>query len=159
MQAVGNFSASEYLAWFWCILLSQVHYFSTTSYLFIRLCFMSHVLCFSNTFIFTVKDRNAEFTHNQLCLLKKNVYSEGSEALALLPRELCVPHPWRCSELDWMGPWALIWWGAALPMAGGWIWMSSESLPTQAILWFYEKVMYYLLLVLFCVSADFFTVC
>jgi len=33
-------------------------------------------------------------------------HSEGSEALAQLPREAVVPHPWRCSRPGWIGPWA-----------------------------------------------------
>ena len=33
-------------------------------------------------------------------------YSDGSEALALLPRELWVPHPWKHSKPGWIGPWA-----------------------------------------------------
>jgi len=37
---------------------------------------------------------------------KKILHSEGSEALAQLPREAVVPHPWRCSRLGWMGAWA-----------------------------------------------------
>jgi len=32
--------------------------------------------------------------------------SEGGEALALLPRELWVPHPCRHSRPGGMGPWA-----------------------------------------------------
>jgi len=33
-------------------------------------------------------------------------YSEGGEALAQLPRELWMSHPWRCSTPGWMGPYA-----------------------------------------------------
>jgi len=29
---------------------------------------------------------------------------EGGEALAQLPRELWMPHPWRHSRPGWMGP-------------------------------------------------------
>jgi len=29
---------------------------------------------------------------------------EGGEALAQLPREAVVPHPWSCSRPGWMGP-------------------------------------------------------
>jgi len=32
------------------------------------------------------------------------VVSKCGEALALLPRELQVPHPWRCPKPGWMGP-------------------------------------------------------
>ena len=39
---------------------------------------------------------------------KEILHSEGSEALAQLPIELLVPHPWRCSGLGWMGPWAAV---------------------------------------------------
>jgi len=31
---------------------------------------------------------------------------ECGKALAQLPREAVVPHPWRCSRPGWMGPWA-----------------------------------------------------
>ena len=53
----------------------------------------------------------------------------------------CPIHPWRCSRLGWMGPWAAwagstcggwwpcLWWGVGAPW-------SLRSLPTQAILWF-----------------------
>lgn len=34
---------------------------------------------------------------------KKILYSE-SESLAQLPRDAVVPHPWRRSRPDWMGP-------------------------------------------------------
>ena len=34
------------------------------------------------------------------------LHSEGGEALAQLPREAVVPHPWRHSRPGWMGPWA-----------------------------------------------------
>ena len=35
---------------------------------------------------------------------RKNFVSEGGEALAQLPREAVVPHPWRRSRPGWMGP-------------------------------------------------------
>ena len=35
-----------------------------------------------------------------------NLSSEGGEVLALLPRELWVPHPCRHSRPGGMGPWA-----------------------------------------------------
>lgn len=34
------------------------------------------------------------------------LHSEGSGALAQLPREAVVPHTWRCLRLGWMKPWA-----------------------------------------------------
>jgi len=40
-------------------------------------------------------------------------------ALARLPRELWVPHPWRYSRTGWIGPWAAELVGAALLLAGG----------------------------------------
>jgi len=53
------------------------------------------------------------------------LYSESGEALAQLPREAVVPHPWRCSRPGWMEPRA-----AELPTAG----WALRSLPTQTIL-------------------------
>ena len=47
-------------------------------------------------------------------------YSEGGEALAQLPRELWVPHPWRHSRPGWVGRGQPELVGAALPMAEGW---------------------------------------
>jgi len=47
-------------------------------------------------------------------------HSEGSEALAQLPRELWVPHPWRHSRPGWVGCGQPELVGAALPMAEGW---------------------------------------
>jgi len=35
-----------------------------------------------------------------------NSFLGGGEALAQLPREAVVPHPWQCSRPGWMGPWA-----------------------------------------------------
>ena len=56
-------------------------------------------------------------------------------------RELWMPHPWRCSRLGWMGPWAA-WAGEWQPCpqqetGTGW---ALRSLPTQAILWFYDSM-------------------
>jgi len=34
------------------------------------------------------------------------IHNEDGEALAQLPRELWVPHPWRHSGPGWMRPWA-----------------------------------------------------
>ena len=57
----------------------------------------------------------------------------------------CLVHPWRCSRPGWMGPWAA-WAGMK---CGGWwpcLWRgvgaswSLRSLPTQAILWFYDSM-------------------
>ena len=64
------------------------------------------------------------------------LHSEGGEALALLPRELWVPHPWRCPRPGWMGPWAA-WAGGwtTSPLkgvGGGW---ALRSFPTQLTLW------------------------
>jgi len=58
-----------------------------------------------------------------------------SEALAQLPREAVVPHPRRRSGPDWMGLWALSWWVAALPTAGGWDWAGFEipSNPNHSV--------------------------
>jgi len=36
-----------------------------------------------------------------------------------LPRELCVPHPWRCSRPGCMGPWATELLGGILAPGGG----------------------------------------
>jgi len=51
----------------------------------------------------------------------------------------CPVHPWRCSRLGWMGPWAAWssiksggWWPCL--WQGGWSWWSLRSLSTQAIL-------------------------
>ena len=41
-----------------------------------------------------------------LYVLLGEIFSEGGEALAQLPREAVVPHPWRRSSPWWMGPWA-----------------------------------------------------
>jgi len=61
--------------------------------------------------------------------LEEILYSEGSEALAQLPREAVAPHPCRCSRPGWMGPWAAELEGAALPKAGAP--QALISLPTQ----------------------------
>ena len=57
----------------------------------------------------------------------------------------CPVHPWRCSRPGWMGPWAAwagmkcggwwscLWWG----IGASW---SLRSLPTQAILRFYDTL-------------------
>ena len=55
----------------------------------------------------------------------------------------CPVHPWRCSRPGWMGAWAAwssIWYGGwwpCLQQGVGALW-SLRSLPTQAILWFYD---------------------
>ena len=66
------------------------------------------------------------------------LYWEGSEALAQLPREDVVSHPWRCSRPGWMGPGQLSCWGAALPMAQGGAGWALRSSPTPSIPWFYD---------------------
>ena len=57
-----------------------------------------------------------------------------------LPRELWVPHPWRCSRLGWMGPWAA-WAGGGQPVHGrvvglGGLWGPSQFKP------FYDYISY-----------------
>jgi len=51
----------------------------------------------------------------------------GDEVLALLPRDLWVPHPWRCSRSGWMGPGQPELVGGSEPMAAGWNWMGSKA--------------------------------
>ena len=62
------------------------------------------------------------------------LYSEGSEALAQLPREAVEVLKARLDGI--LG--SLSWWVAALPVAWGWGRMGFKSLPTQTILQFYE---------------------
>jgi len=102
--------------------------------------------CCSHTFFYTKGLRtisphhllSTERTRGNGCKLKEEkfrlnvrrriLYSEGSETLALLPRELWVPHSWRCPR-PWMGPWAT-WCPATSPQHGteaGW---ALRSLPT-----------------------------
>lgn len=72
---------------------------------------------------------------------KKILYSDTGYALALLSRELWVPHIWRCWP-GWMGPW-VPWAGGGQPcswkvVATGW---ALRTLPTQqVILWLYDSV-------------------
>ena len=40
----------------------------------------------------------------RLDIWKKFFTWRGGEAVAQLPRELWVPHPWRCSGPGWVGP-------------------------------------------------------
>ena len=51
---------------------------------------------------------------------KEILHSEGSEALALLPRELWVSHPWRCPRPGWMGPGQTKLVGGSQPTAECW---------------------------------------
>lgn len=53
-----------------------------------------------------------------LDIRKEFFYSEGSEALALLPEKPWVPHPWSCSRLGWMGLWAAWAVGGNQPTSG-----------------------------------------
>ena len=75
-------------------------------------------------------------------MLGEVLLSEGGEALAQLPSEAVVPHPWRRSRSGWMGPWAPELMGAALPTAQGGAGWALRSLPTQAVLPFYEILLY-----------------
>ena len=60
------------------------------------------------------------------------------------PEVLWMPHPCRCLGPGWMWPWAIrssTWsssWQPCLWQGFG-TWWSLRSLPTQAILWFYEN--------------------
>ena len=47
-------------------------------------------------------------------------HSEVDEALAQLPREAVVPHPWRRSRPGWMGPWAAELLGGSPAHGTGW---------------------------------------
>ena len=55
--------------------------------------------------------------------VRKTFLLTGVEALAVLPRELWVPHPWRYPRPGWMGPGQPELVGGSQPMAGGWNWM------------------------------------
>lgn len=55
------------------------------------------------------------------------LYSKEGEALAVLPGEVEVPHPWRGS-LPWMGPWAA---DGGVGAAQGRGWGALRALPTQ----------------------------
>ena len=41
----------------------------------------------------------------RLDIRSKNFQREGGKAVAQLPREAVVPHPWSRSRPGWMGPW------------------------------------------------------
>ena len=62
--------------------------------------------------------------------------SEGGEALAQLPREAVVPHPWRHSRPGWMGPWAAELVGGSPAYGTGWGWVGSEdpSYPYHSVI-------------------------
>ena len=79
-----------------------------------------------------------EFHFHSFNTFQKILYSEGREAVALLPKGLWVPHPWRCSRLGWMGPGQPDVVGGTQPTAGGWSGWTLYFLSTQIILWFYE---------------------
>jgi len=51
-----------------------------------------------------------------------------------------MPHPWRCSRPGCMGPWAASFsgWQPCPQQEGGTAW-TLRSLPTQAILWYYDS--------------------
>ena len=66
-----------------------------------------------------------------LAVRGKILCSEGGEALAQLPRELWVPHPWRCPRPGRMGPGQPELVGGSQPMAGvGWVGREVPSNPT-----------------------------
>ena len=47
--------------------------------------------------------------------------------LQRLLKEAVVPHPWRCSWLGWMGPWAAELVGGSPAHGTGWGWVGFES--------------------------------
>jgi len=72
-------------------------------------------------------------------MLGRNSVSEIGEALAQLPREVVVPHPWRRSRPGWMGPWAAELLGGSSAHGMGLEWVGFEvpsNLNHCMILWF-----------------------
>jgi len=71
--------------------------------------------------------------------VRNKVFTQGGEALALLPREAVGAPSLEVlkARLDGILG-SLSWWVAALPVAWGWDRMGFKSLPTQTILQFYE---------------------
>ena len=64
--------------------------------------------------------------------LNEIFHSEGSKALAHLPREAVVPHPWRRSRPGWMGPWAAELLGSSPAYSMGWDWVGFEVLSISS---------------------------
>ena len=60
--------------------------------------------------------------------------SEGGEALAQLPREAVVPHPWRHSRPGWMGPWAAELLGGSPAHGMGWDFEDPSNISHSGIL-------------------------
>ena len=61
------------------------------------------------------------------------LHIEDGDVPALLPRELRVPHPWRCPRPGGMG--SLSWWGQPARGREGAGW-ALRLFPTHTILWF-----------------------
>ena len=61
---------------------------------------------------------------------------EGGEALAQLPGEAVVPHPWRHSRPGWMGPWAaeLVGGSPAHGTGRGWVGFGVPSNPNHSVI-------------------------
>jgi len=105
------------------------------------------------TVIFSKYSRTASFS-NWIVLIKTGYFFKhggckiptwhmerfGHGMFCFPPVRLWVPHPWRHSRLGWTEPWAA--WSAGwqpCPWQGvGTAWVLS-SLPTQAVLWFYDS--------------------
>jgi len=51
-------------------------------------------------------------------MLGRNSSLGGGEALAVLPRDLWVPHPWKCPRPSWTGSGQPELVGGSQPMAG-----------------------------------------
>ena len=61
-------------------------------------------------FVFKLKERRFRLVIRGKLFMQR--------AVAQLPRELWVPHPWRCSGPGWVGPGQLSWWGLPCPQQG-----------------------------------------
>jgi len=98
---------------------------------------------------FKLKERIFELDVREAIL-----HSEDGEALAQLPIEAVVPHPWRHSRPGWMGPWAAeLVGGSPAHSRGIWTGWFLRCLPNQAfydflILWSTLNSMFCLLSIL-----------
>jgi len=79
-------------------------------------------------------------------LLSKRAWRRRVSVLGnsfICPEKLWVPHPWRCSRPGWMGPRAVWAAGGTQLTAGVGAGGALRSLPTQTILWFCDRTVFY----------------
>ena len=94
--------------------------------------FFFFLVCFCSSTNFNVAfDPNSESSHSELGALFKHHNLSFSTS-----REAVVPHPWRCSRLGWMRPWAA-WAGDGQPwpwQGSGWVGFGVPSNASHSVI-------------------------